>query len=53
MPKLHHPLTEGCKGLGTEKSDRGGPLPANTDHEAVFQHVLSGKMLGKMDKITR
>ena len=41
MPELP---SEGCQGLGTEKRDRGRPLQANADHEAVFQHVLSGKM---------
>ena len=43
MPNL---ILEGCEGHGTEKSDRGRPLPANTDHEADFQHVLSGNRLG-------
>ena len=41
MPELP---SEGCQGLGTEKRDRGRPLQANADHEAVFQHVLSGNM---------
>ena len=49
MPKLP---TEGCKGLGTEKSDRGRPIQANTDHEAFFQHVLSGKMVEKLIQIS-